>query len=182
MEELFAATEARVVSAFKVAKCTPSTGSTWNAKKKLPKTKGKPRVLCLTAERRSKRRGFKGSVHICKLDAGRFQVRNTYLLKFLTRMEALTDPSKPNQPQFLELWFSNNAFTSESRFAFEIEDTESLQEAMGTIYLFCKRNERKVPAVVGAEASNVEKWGAQAERSNEGSDFGATLLSADEAG
>ena len=53
-------------------------------------------------------------------------------------MEALTDPAKPNQPQFLELWFSNNAFTSESRFAFELEDTETLQEVMGTLYLFCK--------------------------------------------
>ena len=45
-----------------------------------------------------------------------------------------------------------------------------------------RRNERKIPAVVGAETSNVERWGAHAERSNEGSDFGATLLSAEEAG
>ncbi len=27
---------------------------------------GKERVICLTAERRSKRRGFKGSIHTCK--------------------------------------------------------------------------------------------------------------------
>ena len=46
----------------------------------------------------------------------------------------------------------------------------------------CRRNERKVPAIVGADASAVEKWGQQTERMLEGGEFGATLLSAAEAG
>ena len=37
---------------------------------------GKERVICLTAQRRSKQRGFKGTLHICKLSApqGSYQV------------------------------------------------------------------------------------------------------------
>ena len=42
----------------------------------LPKPTGKPRVLCLTAKRRSgSQRGFKGTLHVCKLAQGRYQVR-----------------------------------------------------------------------------------------------------------
>lgn len=37
-------------------------------------SKGKERVICLTAERRTKRRGFKGSLHICKVSSGAMQV------------------------------------------------------------------------------------------------------------
>ncbi len=37
---------------------------------------GKERVICLTAERRSKRRGFKGSIHTCKpAGQGTYQAR-----------------------------------------------------------------------------------------------------------
>ena len=36
-------------------------------------SQSKERVVCLTAERRSKRRGFKGSLHICKYSAGKTQ-------------------------------------------------------------------------------------------------------------
>ena len=36
---------------------------------------GKPRVICLTAKRRSKKRGFKGTLHVCKLAQGRYQAR-----------------------------------------------------------------------------------------------------------
>jgi hypothetical protein len=36
---------------------------------------GKERVICLTAERRHKRRGFKGSLHTCKpAGQGKYQV------------------------------------------------------------------------------------------------------------
>lgn len=37
-------------------------------------SKGKERVICLTAERRTKRRGFKGSLHVCKVSSGAMQV------------------------------------------------------------------------------------------------------------
>lgn len=131
MESLFANTEARIITAYKVyctlalaskrlrspsswnykhgddydgaqvIKCTPSTTSAWT-KKKQPKVcnlahlgiavyrtfhqliyvsfalvqpTGKERVICLTAERRHKRRGFKGSVHTCKpTGQGSYQV------------------------------------------------------------------------------------------------------------
>lgn len=34
---------------------------------------GKSRIICLTAKRRSKKRGFKGTLHILKLAQGRYQ-------------------------------------------------------------------------------------------------------------
>ena len=37
-------------------------------------SKGKERIICLTAERRTKRRGFKGSLHVCKAVSGTLQV------------------------------------------------------------------------------------------------------------
>lgn len=41
---------------------------------RLMQSKGKERVVCLTAERRTKRRGFKGSLHVCKVVSGTLQV------------------------------------------------------------------------------------------------------------
>lgn len=37
---------------------------------------GKERVICLTAERRTKRRGFKGSLHLCKPGPKGYLVRS----------------------------------------------------------------------------------------------------------
>ena len=41
---------------------------------KMLQSKGKERVICLTAERRTKRRGFKGSLHVCKVVSGTLEV------------------------------------------------------------------------------------------------------------
>ena len=96
-----------------------------------PQSTNKPRVLCLTAKRRSKKRGFKGTLHICKLSGSRYQVgctmgacrtslcaahtsaapppplpqiRKSLPLKHLTRMEAFLD--SPGRQEYLELSFS----------------------------------------------------------------------------
>jgi hypothetical protein len=43
---------------------------------RLPQPTGKPRVICLTAKRRTAKRGFKGTLHVCKLAQGRYQARH----------------------------------------------------------------------------------------------------------
>lgn len=56
---------------------------------------GKPRVICLTAKRRSKKRGFKGTLHVCKLAQGRYQA-------------SCCRPVAADQPQ-LSCWQCGNA-------------------------------------------------------------------------
>ncbi|KAK9813236.1 hypothetical protein WJX72_011232 [[Myrmecia] bisecta] len=178
MEELFVNTEARVVTAFKVIKCNPSTTSAWT-KKKLPKSTGKERVVCLTAERRAKRRGFKGSFHSCKTSGGRYQIRKTWTLKHLTRIEAFPGADEGGQ-QYLELWFSNSAFTSETKQAFQVQDQAALTEVIGTLYLFVKKHERKLPMVVGYDLAQLDEWvAAQSDKAGIGA-FGATLLGSED--
>ena len=62
-------------------------------------SKGKERVVCLTAERRTKRRGFKGSLHVCKVSSGIMQVdapRHTQL----TWVEAFETLSRNSRCMF----------------------------------------------------------------------------------
>eukprot|EP00891_Asterochloris_glomerata_P003138 jgi/Astpho2/3138/Aster-03421 len=142
MEEVFTNTEARVVAAYK--------------------SQSKERVVCLTAERRSKRRGFKGSLHICKYSAGKTQassrtgIRSSFLLKHMTRMEAFLDEEE-GKPQFLEMWFQSSTFGSDTKTAMQL-DRGALEEVMGTVYLFCKKHERKQPQVVGYDTALLDRW------------------------
>ncbi|CAL8460642.1 g172 [Coccomyxa elongata] len=183
MESLFANTEARIITAYKVIKCTPSTTSAWT-KKKQPKPTGKERVICLTAERRHKRRGFKGSIHTCKSTGqGSYQIRKSWPLKHLSRVEAFSSSRPDGRPLAVELWFVGNAFSSEAKLACEAHTPVELLDLLGTLYLFCKKHEGRTPTIVGYEVSELENWGvSQAERDAvEGvGAFGAVLLGDEE--
>ncbi|DBA75637.1 TPA: hypothetical protein ACH3X2_009071 [Trebouxia sp. C0005] len=160
MEKVFASTEARVVAAYKVQKCVPSTTSTFSTKKKPPKSKGKERVICLTAERRTKRRGFKGSLHVCKVSSGAMQIQKSYLLKYITRLEAFQSSVDAASPAYIELHLSNTTFTSETRKAFQVPGP-LLVDVVGSIYLFCKKHEKRPPVVSGIDTALLDTWAAQ---------------------
>ena len=131
---------------------------------------GKERVLCLTAERRHKRRGFKGSIHTCK-PAGQgtyqarphstsgpvvncptswlhfavadkckvpMQVRKSWSLKHLMRLEAFPSNRPDGRPLAVELQFGGNAFSNEAKLACEAHTPSELMDLMGTLYLFAK--------------------------------------------
>ena len=64
------------------------------------------------------------------------QIRSSFLLKHMTRMEAFLDEEE-GRPQFLEMWFQSSTFGSDTKTAMQL-DRAALQEVMGTVYLFCK--------------------------------------------
>ncbi|KAL0020987.1 hypothetical protein WJX77_003610 [Trebouxia sp. C0004] len=179
MEKVFASTEARVVAAYKVQKCIPSTTSTFSTKKKPPKSKGKERVICLTAERRTKRRGFKGSLHVCKVSSGTMHIQKCYLLKYITRLEAFQSSVDAATPAYIELHLSNTTFTSETRKAFQVPGP-LLVDIIGSIYLFCKKHEKRPPAVSGIDTALLDTWAAQQQGKDSPLEgigaFGAALL------
>ena len=63
------------------------------------------------------------------------QIHKSYLLKYITRLEAF--PSEQDGSAFVELHLSNTTFTSETRKAFQVP-AASLIEVVGSIYLLCK--------------------------------------------
>jgi hypothetical protein len=48
---------------------------------------GKQRVLCVTAKRRSKKRGFKGTLHVAKLSQGKYQVGDIWRQGLIYEMD-----------------------------------------------------------------------------------------------
>lgn len=67
------------------------------------------------------------------------QVRKTWQLKHLTRMEAIDGEAGEVSPAAIELCFVNNAFTSENRLALRAEPPAALTDFLGALYLFCRR-------------------------------------------
>ena len=65
------------------------------------------------------------------------QLRKSWFLKHLTQIEAFTADEDAMGPQYLELWFTNSSFTSETKLAVQVEGA-ALKEIIGAIYLFCK--------------------------------------------
>ncbi|DBB03251.1 TPA: hypothetical protein ACH3X3_010647 [Trebouxia sp. C0006] len=142
-------------------------------------SKGKERVICLTAERRTKRRGFKGSLHICKVSSGAMQIQKCYLLKYITRLEAFQSSVDAATPAYIELHLSNTTFTSETRKAFQVPGP-LLVDIIGSIYLFCKKHEKRPPAVSGIDTALLDTWAAQQQGKDSPLEgigaFGAALL------
>ena len=78
-----------------------------------------------------------------KAVAGRArQVRKTWQLKHLTRLEVIDGEAGEASPAALELCFVNNAFTSEARLALRAEAPAALTDLLGALFLFCRRASR----------------------------------------
>ena len=73
------------------------------------------------------------------------QVRKTWQLKHLTRLEAIDGEAGEASPAALELCFVNNAFTSEARLALRAEDPAALTDLLGALFLFCRRGPGRWP-------------------------------------
>lgn len=66
-----------------------------------------------------------------------FQIQKSYLLKYITRLEAFPSEEDASAPAYIELHLSNTTFTSETRKAFQVPGA-LLVDVIGSLYLFCK--------------------------------------------
>lgn len=73
------------------------------------------------------------------------QVRKTWQLKHLTRLEMIDGEAGEASPGALELCFVNNAFTSEARLALRAEAPAALTDLLGALFLFCRRARARAP-------------------------------------
>jgi len=68
----------------------------------------------------------------------RAQVRKTWQLKHLTRLEAIEEEGGEGGLAAVELSFVNTTFTSETRLALRGEAPAALVDLLGALYLFCR--------------------------------------------
>lgn len=66
------------------------------------------------------------------------QVRKSWPLKHLTRVEAFPSSHPDGRALAIEFWFAGSAFASEGKLAAEAHTPEELLDLLGTLYLFCR--------------------------------------------
>jgi len=134
-------------------KCSSSVQS--RGRSKPPQPSGKPRVVCVTVQRRSKARGFKATMHICKGVPGQYEVRKSFRLKVITKLEAFNDVGVP----LLEVTMSQRGFTGgESKLAFQASSQEARTELLGVLYSFCRSHEKRTPVLVGLRRGDLGEY------------------------
>ena len=180
-----------------VIKCTPSVQSRDGSRRKPPQPTDKPRVLCVTIQRRVGGRGFKATLHICKGSPGIYEVRKSLRLRVIAKLEAFRPPVA-SQPLF-EIAVVQRAFTGgDARYAFEASSDAARGEIIGLLYSFCRSHEKMAPEVKGVsrgemgayrdvlddeDAENAEEMGLGAEKNaNAHSDDGRQLGDGDDDG
>eukprot|EP00208_Stichococcus_sp_RCC1054_P005039 CAMPEP_0206147450 /NCGR_PEP_ID=MMETSP1473-20131121/33473_1 /ASSEMBLY_ACC=CAM_ASM_001109 /TAXON_ID=1461547 /ORGANISM="Stichococcus sp, Strain RCC1054" /LENGTH=516 /DNA_ID=CAMNT_0053544377 /DNA_START=270 /DNA_END=1816 /DNA_ORIENTATION=- len=164
MEELFAASEERVLMAQKVLKSEKASlggtlGGTFPFRKQA-KAQGKERVICLTARRRGKTQGFRGMLHACKPvgNGNKYIVRQSLPMSQLTKIVVIGMPGGDGREQ-LDLVFSSSAFSSDARWTHEVASVADRTLIVRALYLFCTRHEHQRPAISGVDPGEVESWG-----------------------
>ena len=68
----------------------------------------------------------------------RVQVRKSWSLKHLARVEAFPSSRPDGRPLAVEFQFGGNAFSNEAKLACEAHTPSELMDLMGTLYLFAK--------------------------------------------
>lgn len=68
----------------------------------------------------------------------RMQVRKSWSLKHLARLEAFPSNRPDGRPLAVEFQFGGNAFSNEAKLACEAHTPSELMDLMGTLYLFAK--------------------------------------------
>ena len=67
------------------------------------------------------------------------QIRKSWPLKHLTRVEAFPSARPDGRALAVELWFSGGAFSGgEAKLAVEAHTPDELLDLLGTLYIFCK--------------------------------------------
>jgi len=66
------------------------------------------------------------------------QIRKSWPLKHLSRVEAFPSQRPAGQPLAVEFRLVGNAFSSEAKLACEAHTPGELLDLLGTLYLFCK--------------------------------------------
>jgi hypothetical protein len=162
MERLFLQTEHRVVAAFLVCKAEPSAPRARPPRAARPTDK--PRALCLTVQRRSRARGFKASVHVCKRERdGSWTVRRGQRLKLLLRVDALGGGGGDGDGALLELAFAQRALTGgETRWAFAADSAAQRAEIAASVRSLCAAHEGRSPGGGAATPDSAEPDAAPA--------------------
>ena len=73
-----------------------------------------------------------------ELSMWRMQVRKSWSLKHLTRLEAFPSNRPDGRPLAVELQFGGTTFSNEAKLACEAHTPSELMDLMGTLYLFAK--------------------------------------------
>ncbi|KAI8107664.1 hypothetical protein M9435_002692 [Picochlorum sp. BPE23] len=186
MERVFLHSPHRVVSTFAVIKCTPvaqgpygrksvlSSGKKGRSQKDVaqrqqrvvPGSTKKPRVVCITVQRRAGSPGFKASLHVCKKKKGAstegggqygvgYEIRKSFRLKMVSVLEAFGGAHPVCQVTFSTRKLSGG----DVRVAFECVSEEERAELLGVVFSFCKSHEKVVPVLVGVKRRDLGVYG-----------------------
>ena len=174
-------------------KCTPVVQGLYGRKGKYQKEVGqrqqgvvpgstkKPRVVCVTVQRRAGSPGFKASLHVCKKKKGAsregggggvgYEVRKSFRLKMVSVLEAFGGAHPVCQVTFATRKLSGG----DVRVAFECVSGEERAELLGVVFSFCKSHEKVVPVLVGVRRKDLGVYG-ELSSSEEDSDEEATAV------
>ena len=164
----------RPSSFIQVIKCNPSSQS--RGRVKPPQPTDKPRVLCVTVERRVGSRGFKATLHICKGEPGSYELRKSFRLRLFSKLQAFGPPLS-TQP-LLEVTLASRGFTSgDSKLAFEAASDVDRAEILGLLYSFCKSHEQRSPLLLGIRKKELGSYGEELDEEDEDADDTITEVS-----
>uniref|UniRef100_A0A1D2A267 Exocyst complex component Sec3 coiled-coil domain-containing protein n=1 Tax=Auxenochlorella protothecoides TaxID=3075 RepID=A0A1D2A267_AUXPR len=156
IHRLFVQTEDEVLACFQAQKCVPGSSS-HAGQRGPPKPVSGERFLVLTYRKRSRLKGLKGTLQVCKLVQGSYQVRKAFRTKALSRMECFPGTG------LVELSFSRHAFTSgEVKLAFRLSSDALRLEFLGILYDFCTKQEHCQPAMLGIQDLELRVFAANA--------------------
>lgn len=140
-----------------MVKCTPCASSTKSKSKGRgggPRSTRKPRVLCVTVQRRAAGPGFKTSLHVCKGGRGSYEVRKSFRLKSLVKMEAFDEAGNPH-PMFQLTFVGRTLAVGETKIAFETMEMETRTDILRVLYSFCRSHEKRKPVLVGFQENDL---------------------------
>ena len=155
---------------FQVVKCTPCASSTKSKSKRQgggPRSTRKPRVLCVTVQRRAAGPGFKTSLHVCKGGRGSYEIRKSFRLKSLVKMEAFDEAGNPH-PMFQLTFVGRTLAMGETKIAFETMEMETRTDVLRVLYSFCRSHEKRKPVLVGIQENDLGLYGDDSEEDEMG--------------
>jgi len=190
MEELFQESEARLVTAVQVH--MQHSGSNWAVAKTSKQLKC--RILCLTAKRSKTSRGFRCTLHVVKDNQrevsgsgglpANYQVRKSWGLKYLTRMEAGRKDVQDGDTAYklLSLTFTSTMGSglAETKMTCAVTTEEDRMLLLACLYRLSMEQERRAPAVLNADAADLDRISRSSVATALLGEFGAELLAEDD--
>jgi len=108
----------------------------------------------VTVQRKAAGPGFKTSLHVCKGGRGSYEVRKSFRLKSLVRLEAFDEPGNPH-PMFQLTFVGRTLAVGETKIAFETMEMETRTDILRVLYSFCRSHEKRKPVLVGIRENDL---------------------------